>query len=136
MIEMVDVRLDHPRGGEPLVSGANLKVARGEVVMIVGAAGVGTSRMVAATLGEWPASSGRIEVMGRDVSKLRRASLRLMRRRVGIVPQDLCLLDDRSAQLNVVLPLEIDGIPREASIHRANQILAQLGLAEEAEHQI
>ena len=98
---MVDVRLDHPRGGEPLVSEANLKVARGEVVMIVGAAGVGTSRMVAATLGELPASSGRIEVMGRDVSKLRRASLRLMRRRVGVVPQDLCLLDDRSAQLNV-----------------------------------
>ena len=28
------------------------------------------------------------------------------------MPQDLCLLEDRSAQLNVVLPLEIDGIPR------------------------
>jgi cell division transport system ATP-binding protein len=132
MIEMVDVRLDHPRGGEPLVSGANLKVARGEVVMIVGAAGVGTSRMVAAALGEWPASSGRIEVMGRDVSKLRRASLRLMRRRVGIVPQDLCLLDDRSAQLNVCLPLEIDGIPRSVSIVRAGEVLGAMRLTSEA----
>jgi cell division transport system ATP-binding protein len=132
MIEMVDVRLDHPRGGEPLVSGANLKVARGEVVMIVGAAGVGTSRMVAATLGEVPASGGRIEVMGRDVSKLRRASLRLMRRRVGIVPQDLCLLDDRSAQLNVCLPLEIDGIPRSVSIVRAEVVLGEMKLSSEA----
>ncbi len=132
MIELVDVRLDHPRGGEPLVSEANLKVTRGEVVMIVGAAGVGTSRLVAAALGEVPASAGRIEVMGRDLTKLRRASLRLLRRRVGIVPQDLCLLADRSVQVNVALPLEIDGLPRSMTIVRANEVLATLGLASEA----
>jgi ABC-type ATPase involved in cell division len=132
MIELVDVRLDHPRGGEPLVSEANLKVARGEAVLIVGAAGVGTSRLVASVLGEVPANGGRIEVMGRDLTKLRRSSLRLMRRRVGVVPQDLCLLEDRSAQLNVALPLEIDGLPRSMTIVRANEVLAQLGLASEA----
>lgn len=132
MIELVDVRLDHPRGGEPLVSGANLRVGRGDVVLIVGAAGVGTSRLVASMLGEVPASAGRIEVMGRDLTKLRRSSLRLMRRRVGVVPQDLCLLDDRSAQLNVALPLEIDGLPRSMTIVRANEVLAQLGLEHEA----
>ena len=132
MIELVDVRLDHPRGGEPLVSEANLKVARGEVVMIVGAAGVGTSRLVASVLGEVTASAGRIEVMGRDLTKLRRSSLRLLRRRVGIVPQDLCLLEDRSAQINVALPLEIDGVPRSMTILRANEVLAALGLASEA----
>jgi ABC-type ATPase involved in cell division len=137
MIEMVDVRLDHPRGCDapgkaPLVTEANLQVARGEVVMIVGAAGVGTSRLVAAMLGEVPASSGKIQVMGRDLTKLRRASLRLLRRRVGIVPQELSLLEDRSAQLNVVLPLEIDGIPRSMSIVRAGEVLEQLGLESEA----
>jgi len=132
MIELVDVRLDHPRGGEPLVSDANLKVTRGEVVLIVGAAGVGTSRLVAAALGEVPASAGRIEVMGRDLTKLRRSSLRLMRRRVGVVPQDLCLLDDRSVQLNVALPLEIDGLPRSMTLVRANDVLAELGLVSEA----
>jgi ABC-type ATPase involved in cell division len=132
MIELVDVRLDHPRGGEPLVTDANLRVSRGEVVMIVGAAGVGTSRLVAATLGEVSASAGRVEVFGRDVAKLRRASLRLLRRRIGIVPQELCLLEDRSAQLNVVLPLEIDGIPRSMSIVRAHDVLFELELEAEA----
>ena len=132
MIELVDVRLDHPQGGDAIVSGANLKVTRGEVVMIVGAAGVGTSRLVAASLGEVTPNAGRIEVMGHDLRKLRRASLRLLRRRVGIIPQDLCLLEDRSAQLNVVLPLEIDGIPRSHSIVRAGEVLEQLGLEDEA----
>ena len=133
MIELIDVRLDHPRGGTPLVESANLSVARGEVVMIVGAAGVGTSRLVAAALGEVPPAGGRIEVMGRDVGKLRRSSLRLMRRRIGIVPQELCLLEDRDVQLNIVLPLEIDGIPRSISISRAADVMSQLGLEEIAD---
>jgi ABC-type ATPase involved in cell division len=131
-IELVDVRLDHPRGGAPLVREANLRVTGGERVLVVGAAGVGTSRLAATVLGEVAPAAGRIEVLGRDVARLRRSSLRLLRRRIGIVPQDLCLLEDRSAQLNVVLPLEIDGIPRSISIERAARVLALLGLEAEA----
>ena len=133
MIELVDVRLDHPRGGPPLVTDASLQVTRGEVVLIVGAAGVGTSRLVAAALGEVPANAGRIEVFGRDLGKLRRASLRLLRRRVGVVPQDLCLLDERTALFNVALPLEIDGIPRSTSVLHANAALQRVALEELAE---
>jgi ABC-type ATPase involved in cell division len=129
VIELVDVCLDHPRGGA-LVSEGNLKVMRGEVVVVVGAAGVGTSRVVAAALGEASARSGRIEVLGRDVGRLRRSSLRLLRRKIGIVPQDLCLLEDRSAQLNVGLPLEIDGVPRSEWVLRATGLLSQLALEE------
>lgn len=131
-IELAEVRLDHPRGGAPLLRDANMRVTGGERVLIVGAAGVGTSRLAAAALGEAALAAGRIEVLGRDVAKLRRSSLRLLRRRVGIVPQDLCLLEDRSAQLNVVLPLEIDGIPRSISVVRAARVLALLGLEAEA----
>lgn len=131
-IELVGVRLDHPRGGAPLVHEASLRVTGGERVLIVGAVGLATSRLAATIFGEVTAEAGRIEVLGHDVARLRRSSLRLLRRRVGIVPQDLCLLEDRSAQLNVVLPLEIDGIPRSMSIVRAARLLALLGLGAEA----
>ncbi len=132
MLELTDLRLLHPRDGAVLVEHANFGVQQGEVVVIVGAAGVGTSRLVAAALGEATPSEGTISVLGRDVSKLRRSSLRLLRRRVGVVPQDLSLLEDRSAQLNVVLPLEIDGIPRAVSVARAAEVLSQMGLDDEA----
>jgi ABC-type ATPase involved in cell division len=132
MLELADLRLLHPRDGAVLVEHANFGVQRGEVVVIVGAAGVGTSRLVAAALGEATPNEGTISVLGRDVAKLRRSSLRLLRRRVGVVPQDLSLLEDRSAQLNVVLPLEIDGIPRAVSVARAADVLAQMGLEDEA----
>jgi ABC-type ATPase involved in cell division len=132
MLELADLRLLHPRDGAVLVEHANFGVQQGEVVVIVGAAGVGTSRLVAAALGEATPAEGTISVLGRDVSKLRRSSLRLLRRRVGVVPQDLSLLEDRSAQLNVVLPLEIDGVPRSVSVARASDVLAQMGLEDEA----
>jgi cell division transport system ATP-binding protein len=135
-IELVDVRLDHPRGGGPLVREANVRVTGGERVLVVGAAGVGTSRLAAAVLGEVTPAAGRVEVLGRDVAKLRRSSLRLLRRRVGIVPQDLCLIEDRSAQLNIVLPLEIDGFPRSISIVRAARVIALLGLEAEAAQEV
>ncbi len=109
-----------------------MRVTGGERVLIVGAAGVGTSRLVATVLGEVAIAAGHVEVLGHNVGKLRRASLRLLRRRVGIVPQDLCLIEDRSAQLNVVLPLEIDGVPRAESIVRAARVLALLGLEADA----
>jgi cell division transport system ATP-binding protein len=132
MIELSNVALLHPRDGSPLVSDATMAVARGQVVLVVASAGLGSSRLMAAMLGEADCAAGAISMLGHDVGKLRRASLRKLRRRIGIVPQDLCLLEDRSVQLNVVMPLEIDGVPRSASLGRAEEILDQLALSDEA----
>lgn len=132
MIELSGVALLHPRDGSSLVSDATMAVARGQVVLVVASAGLGSSRLMAAMLGEADCAAGSISVLGHDVGKLRRASLRKLRRRIGIVPQDLCLLEDRSVQLNVVMPLEIDGVPRSASLGRAEEILDQLALTDEA----
>ncbi len=132
MIDLVDVRLEHPHGRGPLVMDASLSVGRAEVVLVVAAAGIGTSTLVAAALGEAPLAAGRIDVFGRDVSRLRRSSLRVLRRQIGVIPEQLHLIEDRSAQLNVAFPLEIDGVPRRSALARADVVLASLGLSEEA----
>lgn len=131
VIELAGVCLDNPRGGAQLVAGVDLELAGGEIALVVAAAGSGTSRLVAAVVGEAP-YSGRIEVLGRDVAKLRRSSLRQLRRKIGVVPQDLCLLEDRTAHQNVALPLEIDGISRSEAAIKATEILVRLGLEGEA----
>lgn len=132
MIEFVDLRLEHPQGTGPILKAANLRIAPGHVGLIIAAAGAGSSRLVATLLGEAPATDGATILFGHNTQKLRRSSLRNLRRRVGIVPQELWLLDDRSAQLNVALPLEIDGVPRSVSMVRAAQALADLALTAEA----
>jgi ABC-type ATPase involved in cell division len=128
MIELAGVRLDHPHSGEPLIRRAELAVAAGEVVVITGAAGIGASRLIAALLGEATVAEGSIAVLGKDLARLRRSALRILRRSIGVIPQDLCLLGDRSALVNAILPLEIDGVPRTASLARAAELLARLGL--------
>ena len=131
MIEFVDLRLEHPQGTGPILKAANLRVAPGHVGLIIAAAGAGSSRLVATMLGEAPITNGATVLFGHNTQKLRRSSLRNLRRRVGLVPQELWLLEDRSAQLNVVLPLEIDGVPRSVSLLRAEQALTDLGLVAE-----
>ena len=48
MIELASVRVDHPRGGAPLLLGADLTVGRGEILLVTGPAGAGGSRLIAA----------------------------------------------------------------------------------------
>jgi ABC-type ATPase involved in cell division len=136
MIELVAVRIDHPRGGAPLVEGVSLKIDRGEVVLLGGAASAGSSRLCGTIAGDHPAGAGRVELFGRDLRRLRRSSLLRLRRRVGIVPQDLRLLDDATALANVLLPLDIDHVPRRDACVRAAEVLGRVGLAAETDVQV
>ncbi len=131
MIELERVRIDHPRGGEPLLSDAELTIGRGQVVLLGCAASGGGSRLIAALVGEAPVGAGRLALFGRELGRLRRSSLLRLRRRIGVVPQDLELLGGLSALGNVILPLEIDGVPRRAAALRAAELLAQVGLGAE-----
>jgi ABC-type ATPase involved in cell division len=136
MIELTSVRLERPRLPAPLLDGADLLVGRGEVVLVTGGAGTGTSTLVDAILGEVAPASGDISVYGRDLGRLRRSSLLALRRRLGIVPQSLELLPERSALANVALPLEIDHVPRGEIAVRAALCLGRVGLAAEAERTV
>jgi ABC-type ATPase involved in cell division len=131
MIELERVRVDHPRGGQPLLDEATTVVQRGEVVILGASTGAGASLLLAAILGDHPLADGKVALFGRDLSRLRRASLLRLRRRVGVVPQDLRLLGEATALTNVLLPLDIDHVPRHAATIRAAEALARVGLAAE-----
>ena len=76
MIELAGVRLERPRAAASLLTGVDLRVGRGEVVLVSGGAGAGTSTMVAALYGEVVPIEGRVSLFGRDLGRLRRSSLR------------------------------------------------------------
>jgi ABC-type ATPase involved in cell division len=131
MIELEGVRVDHPRGGSPLLEAADLAFDRGQVVLIGAAAGAGSSWLCSVLVGEQIATTGRVELFGRDLRRLRRASLLRLRRKVGVIPQDLRLLGDATALDNVLLPLDIDHVPRREASLRAAEALGRVGLAAE-----
>ena len=128
MIELVAARLDHPRTRAPMIQCADLQVGRGEVVWISAASGAGGSRLFAALLGDAALDAGAATMLGHPMHRLRRSAVRAMRRRLGVVPQDLGMHDDSTVFSTVALPLEIDGESRAVIADRVATMLRRLDL--------
>ncbi len=117
------------RREKDVLLGVDLHVEAGDVVLVSGAASSGKTTLLELLYGACSADSGTVEVFGRDVAKLRRSSLALLRRRLGIVPQSLALLPGRSALDNVALALEVRAEPRRLIRSAAAEALSLVGLA-------
>jgi ABC-type ATPase involved in cell division len=119
----------HRYGNATAVEGIDLRVRAGEFVVLSGPSGAGKSTLLRVIAGLLRPSAGRVVVSGQDLSRERRAAPWL-RQRIGLVFQELALLDDRSALDNVRLPLDIAGISARPARDRARAALACVGLAE------
>jgi lipoprotein-releasing system ATP-binding protein len=122
-------------GYVPVLRGLDLEVARGEMLAITGASGVGKSTLlhVLGTLDR--PESGRIEVGGEDVLGLPEARLREFRNRtIGFVFQFHHLLPEFTARENVMMPLLVARRPAREAGERADALLAALGLLGRGAH--
>jgi cell division transport system ATP-binding protein len=115
-------------GGKAVIEELSFVIARNEFVVLTGPAGSGKStvmRLIAAL--ERP-TSGAISVAGEPLAEIRRRTLPHLRRSIGIVPQDLLLLDDRSVLENVALPVVAAGFSWSEARSRATTALQRVGL--------
>lgn len=121
-IRVEQVRKTYRRGDEETVAlgGVDLDIARGEFVAVLGPSGCGKSTLLRLIAGLLPPSSGRIVVDGREV----RAPLTV----TGIVFQKPVLLDWRDVLGNVLLQVELRGLPRRDFVRRAGRLLEAVGL--------
>ena len=118
-----------------VLQGVDLQVHRGETLAIVGASGSGKSTLLH-LLGALDApTSGSVQLMGQDLSKLRASAQGVLRNRhLGFVYQFHHLLPEFSAQDNVAMPLWIRRmLPAEAA-QAAIKTLASVGLQERVHH--
>jgi lipoprotein-releasing system ATP-binding protein len=122
-------------GPLPVLQGASLSLAPGEMVALVAPSGAGKSTLLhIAGLLERP-DSGEVLVAGRPTSTLsddERTALR--RTQIGFVYQFHHLLPEFSAVENVVLPQMIAGLGRREAEKRARELLGYLRVAQRAEH--
>ncbi len=122
-------------GGRPLtvLDGIDLAIAPGELVAILGPSGSGKSTLLGLMAGLDRPTSGSVRLGGRALEALSEDELaRLRRRRVGFVFQSFQLLANLTARENVLLPLELCGVPDARA--RAEATLAEVGLAERVHH--
>ncbi|OII60816.1 ABC transporter [Streptomyces sp. CC53] len=97
------------------------------VTGLVGANGAGKSTMIKILLGLSPATEGRAEVLGLDVSSHGPA----IREQVGYMPEHDCLPPDVSATEFVVHMARMSGLPPTAARERTADTLRHVGLYEE-----
>lgn len=115
-------------GGYEAVKEASFEISAGQMVFITGHSGAGKTTLVKLLATIERPTSGSLVVNGQNLAALRRSAIPYVRRNFGLVFQDQKLLFDRSALDNVLLPLQIAGLPRRDAIRRAQAALDKVGL--------
>ncbi|HKA82157.1 MAG TPA: ABC transporter ATP-binding protein [Xanthobacteraceae bacterium] len=115
-------------GSVRAVDGVSLKAAPGEFIALLGPNGAGKTTLFQLLSGLFVADSGRIEVMGHDMSRDPVPALA----RLGIVFQQPTLDLELSVTANLMFHAGLHGIPRATAEARIAQELVRLGLGERA----
>ena len=118
------------RNGVTALEDVCVDIEKGEFVFIVGASGSGKSTIIRLLLKELEPTSGRILVGGRDLTRLKRSRVPLLRRNVGCVFQDFKLLQDKTVFENIGFALEVIGKPKHIIDQRVPEILDLVGLGD------
>jgi putative ABC transport system ATP-binding protein len=134
MIHLQDITKIYPIGKRELtvLNGVNLRIARGEMVAIMGPSGSGKSTVLNLIGCLDTPTSGSYYLEGREVSHLRRDELAQIRgQKVGFIFQTFNLLPRLSALANVELGLRYAG---GSDRKRAMEVLAKIGLSDRVNH--
>jgi cell division transport system ATP-binding protein len=115
-------------GDRAALADVSFVLNRGEFVLLTGPSGAGKSTVLRLVCGLESPTSGRVTVAGEDVARMRRRSLPFLRRSLGVVLQNLLLLNDRTVLDNVALPALAAGLPHAEAHARASTALLRVEL--------
>ena len=111
----------------------NLKVMRGEVLVVIGPSGSGKSTMCRTINRLETIDSGEVLIEGKPLPREGR-ELAAMRAELGMVFQSFNLFAHKTILENVTLgPIDVLGMKREEAERRAMELLARVGVAEQAD---
>jgi len=112
---------------------ANVRIARGELAVLVGRSGSGKSTLLNLLSGIDQPTSGEVLVDGVEISGLSERDRTLFRRdRIGFVFQFFNLIPTLTVEENLLLPLELQGRVTPERRRNALGLLEEVGLADRA----
>ncbi|MDD6462263.1 MAG: ATP-binding cassette domain-containing protein [Bifidobacteriaceae bacterium] len=134
-IELRDIHVTFHEGGKTVeaVKGVNLLALDGEIFGIVGYSGAGKSTLVRTiNLLERP-TQGQVIIDGEDVTQVRGAKLRELRRTIGFVFQGFNLVGNLTVAQNIQFALKAGGWKRDQWRDRTLELLRLVGLEDRAD---
>lgn len=128
---MVQVSKAYPQNLQAL-SDISLKVEKGKFVYLLGPNGSGKTTLLKLLYAAERPSGGQIRVDGFEVHRLKPREIPYLRRKLGVVFQDLKLLLNKNAFENVAFALEVLGLERREVIKKTWEALQLVGLEKKA----
>ena len=111
--------------------GVDVDIRYGEMTLLVGPSGCGKTTLICIMAGLLDATSGEVEILGRNRSNLKGSQLvRFRAENIGFVFQQYNLLPSLSAVENAAVPLIIRGVRRSEAIARARLMMDEVGLSD------
>jgi putative ABC transport system ATP-binding protein len=136
LVELTEVSKTYDgAGGQTALDELSLDVEGGEFTAIMGPSGSGKSTLLNLIAGIDRPNGGRVRVAGEDLGQLSEARLaRFRRARLGFVFQFFNLLGNLTVLENVLIPAQLNGVRPAQAKAQAMELLAQLDIAELADH--
>ena len=131
LLEVVDLRKEFVSGDTVVhaVDGVSFATDRGEITLVMGPSGSGKTTLLTMIGALLRPTSGRVIIDGCDITAADRRTLPAIRRRsIGFIFQTFNLLDSLSAQENVELALNVNGVSGPVAAERARSLLIAGGL--------
>jgi phospholipid/cholesterol/gamma-HCH transport system ATP-binding protein len=117
-----------------VLAGLDLKVRRGETLVIMGGSGCGKSTLLRLMIGAITPTRGKIRLFGEDIAVAGESELDALRRRFGILFQSAALYQSMSIAENVALPMrELTNLPEDLIDLQVKMKLEAVGLREHAD---
>jgi ABC-2 type transport system ATP-binding protein len=98
----------------------------GRTIGLLGPNGAGKSTLIQALLGFCPLSAGTASIFGHDI----RREQRRIRTLVGYMPENDSFIANMTAVSFIRMMAELSGLPSEAALERAHEVLFYVGLGE------
>ena len=117
------------KGGEKVLEGLDFEISSGEVVYLIGRVGSGKSSLLKTLYGELPLVEGTGEIAGFDLTNIKQRNIPYLRRKVGMIFQEMTLLSDRNVHDNLYCALQATEWKGKSAIEtRIQEVLTLVGL--------
>lgn len=111
----------------------NFVIRKGEFISVVGRSGAGKSTLLRLIIREDYPTNGSILIEDIDIAAIHPKDIPYLRRKIGVVFQDIKLLPTRTAYENVAFAMEVGGVPKAQIQSEVPEILELVGLEEKAD---
>lgn len=120
-------------GENTVIYDMDMEVYAGDFVYIVGKVGTGKTSIIRTMIAENPLEKGHGEVCGYTLESIKSSDVPYLRRKLGVVFQDFCLLSDRPVSENLEFVLKATGWKDPEKIsQRIDKVLEAVGMRNKA----